>query len=584
NLLIWSGCAKVMRKTTIRRIVENSMTTLHSHYGPSPLYPPIDAYETGFLKVSELHTLYYEQSGNPNGKPVIFSKGGPGGGISPSDRQYFDPSVYRLVAFDQRGSGKSMPPAELTENNTWALVSDIEMLREKLNIDKWVVFGGSWGSTLSLSYAITHPSRVKALILRGIFILRESELKWFYQDGASHIFPDAFDLYKAPIPENERHDYISAYYKRLISPDPAVRREAGKAWSTWEMATSKLFVDAEMIKHAQDDTWADQFARIECHFFINKGFFEKDGWILENVDKIQHIPTVIVQVYNETPCLGRYDVVCPATTAWELHKKLPDAEFHFVADSGHSAKEPGTTKLLSSIILGDAAKMSVSMSNVSDEVDMPDKMEAHRLRREEKDNIHNKVLLEGAKMGLATTTLALAASFAGQKYSPAYRRLTLPIKISLLIAASTAGFFTQTDRAMMHADRNFAKQFSLTTSEEVDAVLKGSPTSPIDAEKKWDLRKVKEVAFANRYEILGYGYVGVVGSTLAYNFTRRDIFMTQKFVNARLVGQFAAIAGIVMIGAMAASSPTEEKKDAYYERIVNGDSQTAISKKHETKH
>ncbi|KAI9345255.1 Alpha/Beta hydrolase protein [Obelidium mucronatum] len=314
------------------------MADIHAHYGPSTLYPPIEAYDTGFLKVSAIHNIYYEQSGNPQGLPVVYLHGGPGGGISPSDRQYFDPKFYRIIAFDQRGAGKSTPPAELKENDTWALVSDIETLRTTLGVDKWVVFGGSWGSTLALTYAIKHTERCKALILRGIFTLRQSELKWFYQEGASHVFPDAFDSYKAVIPEEERGDYITAYYKRLTSADPAVRREAGKAWSSWEMKTSKLYVSEEMVKHAEDDTWADQFARIECHYFVNKGFFETDAWILDNVDKIRHLPCVIVQ--------GRYDVVCPAVSAWELHKKWPEAEFHLIPDSGHSAKEPGTTQQL----------------------------------------------------------------------------------------------------------------------------------------------------------------------------------------------------------------------------------------------
>ncbi|KAJ3019589.1 UNVERIFIED_CONTAM: hypothetical protein HDU68_010601 [Siphonaria sp. JEL0065] len=314
------------------------MANLHDHYGPTALYPPIEAYNKGFLNVSDIHSIYYEESGNPKGLPVVYLHGGPGGGISPSDRQYFDPKFYRIIAFDQRGAGQSTPPAELEGNDTWSLVEDIEKIRTTLGVDQWVVFGGSWGSTLALTYAIKHAERVKALILRGIFTLRQSELKWFYQEGASHIFPDAFDAYSAVIPEEERGDYISAYYKRLTSSDPAVRRAAGKAWSAWEMKTSKLYVSEEMVKHAEDDTWADQFARIECHYFINKGFFESDAWILENVDKIRHIPAVIVQ--------GRYDVVCPATTAWELHKKWPEAEFHLIADSGHSAKEPGTTKLL----------------------------------------------------------------------------------------------------------------------------------------------------------------------------------------------------------------------------------------------
>ncbi|KAJ3202716.1 hypothetical protein HDU83_007148 [Entophlyctis luteolus] len=305
----------------------------------SSFYPPIEAYDTGFLRVSDVHSIYYEQSGNPTGNPVVYVHGGPGGGISPSDRQYFDPAVYRIVAFDQRGAGKSVPSAELTDNTTWALVSDMEKLREKLHIDKWVVFGGSWGSTLSLTYAIKHAQRVKALILRGIFLLRKSELAWFYEPGgASNVFPDVFDEYLEQVPANERDDCVRAYYKLLTSPDDNVRRAAGEAWSKWEMSTSRLFVDAEMISRAEDSTWADQFARIECHYFVNNGFFEKDGWILDNIDSIRHIPCTIIQ--------GRYDMVCPATSAWELHKKWPEAEFHLVPDAGHSAKEPGTTKLL----------------------------------------------------------------------------------------------------------------------------------------------------------------------------------------------------------------------------------------------
>ncbi|KAJ3412820.1 hypothetical protein HDV05_000226 [Chytridiales sp. JEL 0842] len=302
------------------------------------LFPKIEANKTGFLKVSDIHTLYYEESGNPNGKAIVYIHGGPGGGTSVDDRRYFDPTKYRIVIFDQRGSGKSTPPAELRENDTWSLVKDIETLRVHLGIDKWVVFGGSWGSTLALTYAIKHADRVKALILRGIFTLRKSEINWFYQDGASQIFPDAWDVYKGPIPENERNDFVKAYYKRLTSTDDVERRRCAKAWSTWEMMTSKLYTDPELIKKAEDDTWADQFARIECHYFINEGFFEKDGWILDNVDKIRHIPGVIVQ--------GRYDVVCPATTAWELHKRWPEAELHMVPTSGHSAKEPATTQKL----------------------------------------------------------------------------------------------------------------------------------------------------------------------------------------------------------------------------------------------
>ncbi|KAI9358868.1 proline iminopeptidase [Zopfochytrium polystomum] len=302
------------------------------------LYAPIDPYDSGFLQVSSVHSVYYEQCGNKNGLPVVFLHGGPGGGVGPDDRRYFDPAVYRIILFDQRGAGKSTPTASLEDNSTWALVADIEALRTRLDVDRWVVFGGSWGSTLALTYAIRHADRVAALVLRGIFTLRKSEIDWFYQSGASHIFPDAWETYTSPIPPDEHNDFIRAYHRRLTGDDAEVRRRCGVAWSTWEMATSKLYTDPELLKRAQNDTWADQFARIECHYFVNEGFFEKDGWILDNVEKIRHIPAVIVQ--------GRYDVVCPATTAWELHRKWPEAEFHLIADAGHSAKEEGIRKRL----------------------------------------------------------------------------------------------------------------------------------------------------------------------------------------------------------------------------------------------
>ncbi|KAF9959051.1 hypothetical protein BGZ72_010392 [Mortierella alpina] len=303
------------------------------------LYPKIECYDHGLLKVSDIHTLYFEQSGNPQGKPVIYLHGGPGGGVSAHDRRYFDPSVYRIILLDQRGAGKSTPTASLEDNTTWALVDDIERLREHLKIDKWVVFGGSWGSTLSLVYAQEHPDRVKALILRGIFMLRQSELRWFYeQGGASNIFPDAWDKYIEPIPENERDNFIAAYHKRLTGSDEEERIRCAKAWSTWECSTSKLYVDPVEVAKASEDIWALAFARIECHYFFNKGFFKTDAHILENVDKIRHIPATIVQ--------GRYDVVCPATSAWDLHKVWPEAKFEFMADAGHSAKELATTARL----------------------------------------------------------------------------------------------------------------------------------------------------------------------------------------------------------------------------------------------
>ena len=297
------------------------------------LYPEIEPYNQFDLKVSDLHTIHIEESGNINGKPVIFLHGGPGGGIEPVYRQYFDPEKWRIIVFDQRGCGQSTPHAELQENTTWDLIADIEKIRQHLEINKWVVFGGSWGSTLSLSYAITHPDRCKALVLRGIFMIRKKEINWFYQDGTSNIYPDAWEHYLRPIPEDERHDLVAAYYKRLTSNDDSVRIEAAKAWSIWEASTSKLIQSEESIHAFEDAKVAEAFARIECHYFTNRGFFDTDEWLLENVDKIRHIPTVIVQ--------GRYDVVCPMISAWELHRAFPEADFEIVQDAGHSMTEKG---------------------------------------------------------------------------------------------------------------------------------------------------------------------------------------------------------------------------------------------------
>ncbi|MBV6624493.1 MAG: prolyl aminopeptidase [Rivularia sp. (in: Bacteria)] len=297
------------------------------------LYPPREAYQEGKLKVSELHTIYFEESGNPQGKPIVVLHGGPGGGCPSYYRQYFNPQKWRLIMFDQRGCGKSTPHAELRENTTWDLVSDIEKLREHLKIDNWVVFGGSWGSTLSLAYSQTHPQRCTGLILRGIFMLRQKELHWFYQEGASNIFPDAWEEYLKPIPIEERDNLLNAYYKRLTSEDKKVRLSAAKAWSIWEASTSKLFVDKSLTNSFGESAFADAFARIECHYFVNKGFLEREDQLLLNVDKIRHIPAVIVQ--------GRYDVVCPMVSAWELHKVWSEAEFIVVPDAGHSMTEPG---------------------------------------------------------------------------------------------------------------------------------------------------------------------------------------------------------------------------------------------------
>lgn len=302
------------------------------------LYPRIEPYDIQFLKVSDRHTLYVEQSGNPEGKPVVFLHGGPGGGTLPQYRQFFDPTRWRIVMFDQRGCGRSTPFAELQENSTWDLVADIENIREHLGISRWAVFGGSWGSTLALAYATSHPQACTELFLRGIFLLRKKEIDWFYQEGCSKLFPDLWESYVRPIPESERHDFVAAYYRRLTSDNPAVRAEAAKAWSVWEGSTSKLSYDAAAAARFGDDEFADAFARIECHYFMNKGFFPDDNFLLKKVHRIRHIPTVIVH--------GRYDVVCPVENAWELHKAFPESELHIIADAGHSLSETGITQKL----------------------------------------------------------------------------------------------------------------------------------------------------------------------------------------------------------------------------------------------
>jgi proline iminopeptidase len=297
------------------------------------LYSPIEPFDEGMLPVSEIHTIHYEQAGNPEGQPVVFLHGGPGGGIIPDYRRYFDPLVYRIVLIDQRGSGLSRPHASLEQNTTWDLVEDIERVREHLGIDSWQVFGGSWGSTLALAYSQTHPTRVRQLVLRGIFLCRPKEIRWFYQEGANWIFPDVWEQYVNVIPPEERGDMVSAYYRRLTSDDPAIRLEAARAWSVWEASTSKLAPDAKLIEDFGDPEFATAFARIECHYFMNNCFFDTDNYLIENVDKIRSIPAVIVQ--------GRYDVVCPITSAWELHRAWPEADLRIIGDAGHSASEPG---------------------------------------------------------------------------------------------------------------------------------------------------------------------------------------------------------------------------------------------------
>jgi len=308
------------------------MSTQTERRGP---YAPIEPFRSGFLRVSPVHEVYFEESGNPDGKPAVFLHGGPGGGTDPKMRTFFDPQIYRIVLFDQRGCGKSRPHASLVDNTTWHLVEDIERLREHLGIKRWLVFGGSWGSTLALAYAQTHPDRVTELVLRGIFLLRKWEIDWFYQNpgGAGALYPDLWHQYVATIPEAERTEMVQAYYKRLTSEDPQIMRQAARSWSIWEGATSFLRLNPDYVAKFQEDDYAAAFARIECHYFINKGFFKTDNQLLENVGAIRKIPSVIVQ--------GRYDVICPMKSAWDLHCAWPEADLRIVPDAGHSALEPG---------------------------------------------------------------------------------------------------------------------------------------------------------------------------------------------------------------------------------------------------
>lgn len=297
------------------------------------LYPDIEPYNTGFLRVSDTHEIYFEECGTPDGKPVVLLHGGPGGGSTPKMRCFHDPQRYRIILFDQRGCGRSLPHACLKDNTTWHLVNDMERLREHLGVERWQLFGGSWGSSLALAYAQKHPERVTDFILRGIFLLRRAELQWFYQDGASWLYPDAFECYQKPIPPDERKDMIAAYYKRLTGKDPAVQLEAARAWSIWEGTTLSLLADPTLLDKFSVDDYALTFARIESHYFVHGGFFERDGQLLEDVWKISHLPCIIVQ--------GRYDVVTPLKSAWELAKAWPKAELHIVPDAGHAMTEPG---------------------------------------------------------------------------------------------------------------------------------------------------------------------------------------------------------------------------------------------------
>ncbi|GAB2884480.1 prolyl aminopeptidase [Paralcaligenes ginsengisoli] len=297
------------------------------------MYPEIQPYRQGFLDTEDGHRIYWELCGNPAGKPAIFLHGGPGSGCSAAHRRLFNPERYKVLLFDQRGCGRSTPHASLENNTTWHLVADIERLRiEILAAEKSLVFGGSWGSTLALAYAQTHPSHVSELVVRGIFAMRQTELHWFYQEGASWLFPDLWEQYLAPIPPKERGDLIAAYRKRLTSPDRSIQLEAAHAWSQWESQTITLLPSPQhQQSHAGDDS-ALAFARIENHYFVHKGWLE-EGQLLNNAHVLQHIPGIIIQ--------GRYDACTPAKTAWELHKAWPQAEFHLVPDAGHAFDEPG---------------------------------------------------------------------------------------------------------------------------------------------------------------------------------------------------------------------------------------------------
>lgn len=296
-------------------------------------YENTTPFETGYFQTLDKsgHEIYWERIGNPNGVPVVLFHGGPGGGIKPEYRKFFDPEYYQVILFDQRGAGKSRPHASLDKNTTWDLVQDAEDLREKFGIDQWIVFGGSWGSTLSMVYAETHPNRVKALVLRGLFMCRRQEIQWFYQSGASRLFPEAFEQYREFIPKEEQGDLVAAYYKRLTGEDHEVRLEAARRWSIWEGSTSQLVPEKDFIKNFGDPEFALAFARIECHYFTNGIFLDSDSWILDSAHKLENIPTTLIH--------GRYDVVCPVENAWDLKKKMPHMDLQIMERSGHSTFE-----------------------------------------------------------------------------------------------------------------------------------------------------------------------------------------------------------------------------------------------------
>jgi proline iminopeptidase len=302
------------------------------------LFPDNEPYASGWLSTGGPHEIFYEECGNPKGKPCVILHGGPGGAINPTMRRFFDPAKWRMALFDQRGCGKSRPNASLDDNTTWSLIEDIERLREHLGVEKWCVFGGSWGSTLALAYAIKHPDRVESLVLRGIFLVTERELRWFYQDGASMMFPDAWARFCAPIPGDERHDMIGAYHRRLTSPDRRVQAEAAAAWSQWEGDTISIRGPEARPSKFNEIDFAIAFARIECHFFVNGGFFDSPDWLVQNAARLKDIPGWIVQ--------GRFDVVTPMESAWRLKSAWPNARFEVVWDAGHASTEPGIVDAL----------------------------------------------------------------------------------------------------------------------------------------------------------------------------------------------------------------------------------------------
>ena len=296
-------------------------------------YPELEPYNSGWRKVSGGHSIYYEECGSPAGKPALIVHGGPGGGCNPAMRRFHDPARYRIVLFDQRGCGRSTPHASLDANTTWDLVADMEQLRTHLGIEAWQLCGGSWGSTLALAYAETHPERITELVLRGIFLLRKAELDWFYQEGCSWLFPDAFERYVAPIPPAERGAMIEAYYKRLTAASRETQIAAARTWSIWEGTTLSLYPDRDRVHRFADERYALAFARIECHYFINKGFFRGDNQLIEDAGRIAQIPGTIIH--------GRYDVVTPFKNAWDLARAWPKAELRIVPDAGHAMTEPG---------------------------------------------------------------------------------------------------------------------------------------------------------------------------------------------------------------------------------------------------